>query len=87
MAKLATVNRGPQGRNTAQEFNVEGPVTVTNPTVRNKLDTQLQTRILVAELEDYEGRVADVPPPRQVAQRELCGQLAGEPVVQPPTPA
>jgi len=36
---------------------VEGPVTTIIPTVRNKTDDQLQTRLLMAELEDYLGRV------------------------------
>jgi hypothetical protein len=53
-----TVNRDSGGRNTAQELKIEGPVTVTIPTIRNKLDAQLQSRMLTAELEDYEGRVA-----------------------------
>lgn len=53
-----TVNKDAEGRNAAQELNVEGPVSITIPTVRNKLDGQLQTRMLVAELPDYEGRVA-----------------------------
>jgi len=53
-----TVNKDADGRNAAQELNVEGPASITIPTVRNKLDGQLQTRMLVAELPDYEGRVA-----------------------------
>jgi hypothetical protein len=53
-----TVNRDSGGRNTAQELKIEGPVTVTIPTIRNKLDAQLQSRMLLAELEDYKGRVA-----------------------------
>jgi len=53
-----TVNKNAEGRNTAQELQAEGPVTVTIPTVRNKLDTQLQSRMLVSELADYDGRVA-----------------------------
>ena len=57
-ASHLTVNKDAEGRNAAQEFNVEGPVTITIPTVRNKLDTQLQTRMLVSELPDYDGRVA-----------------------------
>lgn len=53
-----TVNsKGRDGANEAQELKVVGPVTAIIPTVRNKLDEQLQTRLLVAELEDYEGRV------------------------------
>jgi DNA-binding MarR family transcriptional regulator len=57
-ASHMTVNKDAQGRNAAQELNVEGPTSITIPTVRNKLDGQLQTRMLVAELTDYEGRVA-----------------------------
>jgi hypothetical protein len=53
-----TVNTDADGRNAAQELSVEGPASITIPTVRNKLDSQLQTRMLVAELPDYEGRVA-----------------------------
>jgi hypothetical protein len=58
-ASHLTVNRTGEGRNTDQELRIEGPTSITIPTVRNKLDTQLQTRTLVAELPDYEGRVAD----------------------------
>ena len=57
-ASHLTVNKDSDGRNTAQELNVEGPVSITIPTVRNKLDGQLQTRMLVAELPNYAGRVA-----------------------------
>ena len=57
-ASHMTVNKDAEGRNAAQEFSVEGPVTLIIPTVRNKLDAQLQTRMLVSELPDYEGRVA-----------------------------
>jgi hypothetical protein len=53
-----TVNRDSGGHNTAQELKIEGPVTVTIPTIRNKLDALLQSRMLLAELEDYKGRVA-----------------------------
>lgn len=52
-----TVNKDGRGRNEGQELEVRGPVTAIIPTVRNKLDEQLQTRLLVAELEDYAGRV------------------------------
>jgi DNA primase len=45
------------GRNTMRTMIVEGPVTTIIPTVRNKTDDQLQTRLLMAELEDYLGRV------------------------------
>lgn len=57
-ASHLTVNKYSDGRNAAQELNVQGPASITIPTVRNKLDGQLQTRMLVAELPDYEGRVA-----------------------------
>jgi len=57
-ASHLTVNKTGEGRNAAQELNIEGPTSITIPTVRNKLDTQLQTRMLVAELPDYAGRVA-----------------------------
>ena len=55
--RLTVNNTGPNGANEAQELEVWGPITTVIPTVRNKLDGQLQTRLLVAELEDYEGRV------------------------------
>jgi hypothetical protein len=55
--RLTVNNTGPNGANEAQELEVRGPITTVIPTVRNKLDAQLQTRLLVAELEDYEGRV------------------------------
>jgi hypothetical protein len=58
-ASHLTVNKTGEGRNAAQELTIEGPVCITIPTVRNKLDAQLQTRMLVAELPDYEGRVAE----------------------------
>jgi len=57
-ARHRTVNRDENGRNVFQEFDLVGPVSVTIPTVRNKLDRQLLTRLLVAGLEDYAGRVA-----------------------------
>jgi len=53
-----TVNKDARGRNVHQQFTIEGPVAIAVPTVRNKLDTQLQTRMLILGLEDYEGRVA-----------------------------
>ena len=42
---------------TTRTIIVEGPVTIAIPTIRNKTDEQLQTRLLVAELPDYVGRV------------------------------
>src|SRR5215212_5297375 len=53
-----TVNKNDAGTNTGQELEVRGPITTIVPTVRNKLDDQLQTRLLVAELDEYEGRMA-----------------------------
>jgi hypothetical protein len=52
-----TVNKNSDGTNEAQAMTIEGPCTVTIPTVRNKLDSQLFSRLLVAELKDYPGRV------------------------------
>ena len=57
-ARHVTVNKDASGRNVGQEFRVEGPVSVTIPTIRNKLDNQLQSRMLIADLKDYKGRVA-----------------------------
>ena len=47
------------GNMTSRTIIVEGPVTIAIPTIRNKTDEQLQTRLLVAELPDYVGRVAE----------------------------
>jgi DNA primase len=47
------------GNMTTREITVEGPVTIAIPTIRNKTDEQLQTRLLVAELPDYPGRVKE----------------------------
>jgi hypothetical protein len=55
--RLTVNNTGANGANEAQELVVRGPITTIIPTVRNKLDEQLQTRLLVAELENYEGRI------------------------------
>jgi hypothetical protein len=74
-ASHLTVNKTGEGRNAAQELNVEGPVSLTIPTVRNKLDTQLQTRMLVAELPDYEGRVAEHS---RAVSRQLLSENARE---------
>ena len=74
-ASHLTVNKSPEGRNAAQELNIEGPVSITIPTVRNKLDGQLQTRMLVAELPDYEGRIAEHS---RAVSRQLLPDHAGE---------
>jgi hypothetical protein len=44
--------------NTFREFKIQGPITATVPTVRNVMDKQFMTRLLVTELEDFEGRIA-----------------------------
>jgi hypothetical protein len=74
-ASHITVNKDTDGRNAAQELNVEGPISITIPTVRNKLDGQLQTRLLVAELPDFEGRVAEHS---RALSRLLSPDQAGE---------
>jgi len=56
-ATHGTVDTGEDGSNVFRELTVEGPLTATIPTVRNKLDNQLQSRLLVIELEEFEGRV------------------------------
>lgn len=57
--RLTVNNLGPNGANEGQVLEVRGPVTAVIPTVRNKLDEQLQSRLLVTELEDYEGRIKE----------------------------
>jgi DNA primase len=47
------------GNSVSREIMVEGPVTIAIPTIRNKTDEQLQSRLLVAELADYPGRVKE----------------------------
>jgi transcriptional regulator with XRE-family HTH domain len=74
-ASHLTVNKNAEGRNAAQELSIEGPASITIPTVRNKLDAQLQTRMLVAELPDYDGRVAEHS--REVS-RQLLPDRAGQ---------
>jgi len=75
-----TVNKTGEGRNADQELTIEGPVAITIPTVRNKLDAQLQTRTLVAELPDYEGRVAEHS--RAVSRQLLPGNAGNDPTPQ-----
>ncbi len=52
-----TVDTNDDGKNTSRELVIEGPITITIPTVRNTLDHQLQTRHLTVEMADYAGRV------------------------------
>lgn len=73
-ASHLTVIKTGEGRNAAQELTVEGPISITIPTIRNKLDTQLQTRMLVAELQDYSGRVAEHS---RAVSRQLLPDQAG----------
>jgi hypothetical protein len=73
-ASHITVNKTGEGRNAAQELRIEGPTSITIPTIRDKLDAQLQTRTLVGELLDYKGRVADHS--REVS-RQLLPDNAG----------
>jgi len=47
------------GNMTTRTIVVEGPVTIAIPTIRNKTDDQLQTRLLLAELPDFPGRVKE----------------------------
>jgi hypothetical protein len=47
------------GNMTTRTIVVEGPVTIAIPTIRNKTDEQLQTRLLVGELPDFPGRVKE----------------------------
>jgi DNA primase len=56
-AKKIVTAKDPAGNMTTRTIIVEGPVTIAIPTIRNKTDEQLQTRLLVAELPDYVGRV------------------------------
>jgi hypothetical protein len=53
-----TVDKDADGANAFKGLTIEGPITVTIPTIRNKLDGQLQTRMLVVELEEFEERVS-----------------------------
>jgi len=56
-AKKIVTAKDLDGNMTTRTIIVEGPVTIAIPTIRNKTDEQLQTRLLVAELPDYPGRV------------------------------
>jgi hypothetical protein len=58
-AKKYVTNKNSDGSHVFQEISVEGPITGVIPTTRNTLNRELQTRLLVCELEDYEGRIKD----------------------------
>jgi len=72
--KIVTA-KDPDGNLVSREITVEGPVTIAIPTIRNKTDEQLQTRLLVAELPDYVGRVKAHS---QAFSRQLLPGAAGE---------
>jgi len=56
-AKKIVTAKDAEGNMISRTIIVEGPITIAIPTVRNKTDEQLQTRLLIAELPDYPGRV------------------------------
>jgi hypothetical protein len=56
-AKKFVTNKNSDGTHVFQEISVEGPITGVVPTTRNTLNRELQTRMLVVELEDYKGRI------------------------------
>jgi len=58
-AKKVVTAKDADGNMTTRTILVEGPVTIAIPTIRNKTDEQLQTRLLVAELPEYPGRVKE----------------------------
>jgi DNA primase len=58
-AKKIVTAKDADGNMTTRTIIVEGPVTIAIPTIRNKTDEQLQTRLLVSELADYPGRVKE----------------------------
>ena len=59
-ARKFVTNKDGDGKNAFQEIDVEGPITGVIPTTRNKLNDELQTRLLLTELEDFEGRIGSV---------------------------
>jgi DNA primase len=58
-AQKYVTNKDDNGSFQFESIEVEGPMTGVLPTVRNKLEDQLQTRLLITELEDYKGRVRE----------------------------
>jgi hypothetical protein len=58
-AKKYVTNKNSDGSHVFQEIHVEGPITGVVPTTRNTLNRELQTRMLVCELENYEGRIKE----------------------------
>src|SRR5829696_775112 len=58
-AKKIVTAKDALGNMTTRTIVVEGPATIAIPTIRNKTDDQLQTRLLLAELPDFPGRVKE----------------------------
>jgi hypothetical protein len=58
-AKKYVTNKNGDGSHVFQQIDVEGPITGVIPTTRNTLNRELQSRLLICELEDYEGRIKD----------------------------
>ena len=56
-AKKIVTAKDADGNMTTRTIIVEGPVTIAIPTIRNRTDQQLQSRLLVSELPDFPGRV------------------------------
>jgi hypothetical protein len=72
-AQKYVTNKDDNGSFRFESIEVEGPMTGVLPTVRNKLEDQLQTRLLITELEDYKGRVRE----QTVAASRLRSRNAG----------
>jgi hypothetical protein len=58
-AKKFVTNKNSDGTHVFQELRVEGPITGVVPTTRNTLNRELQTRMLVCELANYENRIKE----------------------------
>jgi hypothetical protein len=56
-AKKIVTAKDADGNMTTRTIIVEGQVTIAIPTIRNRTDQQLQSRLLVSELPDFPGRV------------------------------
>jgi DNA primase len=58
-AKKFVTNKNSDGSHVFQELQVEGPITGVVPTTRNTLNKELQTRMLVCELPNYDNRIKE----------------------------
>ena len=58
-AKKFVTNKNSDGSHVFQEIQVEGPITGVVPTTRNTLNKELQTRMLVCELPNYDNRIKE----------------------------